>query len=78
MEKLFRCLDSESYLKGEDPPKSPPSNSTHVPGRVVERMNDHVHSSTKSDSDRRQSEDARHREVSCYIHYYVFIYLLLF
>ena len=25
VEKLFRCLESESYLKGEDPPpKTPP------------------------------------------------------
>ena len=62
VEKLFRCLESESYMKGEDPPKSPPSSSAHVPARVVERVSENVHSSSRNE-ERRHSEDFRHKEV---------------
>lgn len=74
VEKLFRCLETESYMKGEDPPKAPPinlaSSSVPMPTRIVEKqpMSDRIQSSSSSKADgeeRRQSEDFRRKEVRC-------------
>lgn len=66
MEKLFRCLDSESYMKGEDPP--PQSSPTPVgPAAKPTTVSSPLPVSfSKSDSstDRKLSEDTRHKEVS--------------
>lgn len=56
MEKLFRCLESESYLKREEtpppsPPKSKPAEQPQSSGKNL---------------DRRQSEDVRRKEVTNY------------
>ena len=68
VEKLFRSLESESYIKGEDPPpQSPPtsaggnSNPASKPSTVLSPSP--VLSSKSDNSDRRQSEDVRHKEV---------------
>ena len=75
VEKLFRCLESESYMKaGEDPIKTPPINNTSLPAcsvpmptRIVEKVQpkDRIQSYiSKSDGgERRQSEDFRRKEV---------------
>ena len=52
VEKLFRCLESESYLKREEtPPPSPPKSKSAA-------------QSTGKNVDRRQSEDVRRKEVT--------------
>ena len=76
VEKLFRCLETESYMKGEDPPKTPPihltssssaSSCVAMPAKIVEKqMNDRMQSSAPSKADngeRRPSEDFRRKEV---------------
>ena len=58
VEKLFRCLESESYLKRDEtpPPPSPPkSKPSEQPPR-----------STGKSVDRKQSEDVRRKEVVVY------------
>lgn len=55
VEKLFRCLESESYLKREEtPPPSPPKSKP-----AAEQPQ-----STAKNVDRRQSEDVRRKEVT--------------
>ncbi len=79
MEKLFRCLDTESYIKGEDPPPAPPPQpslpsasqslpvttpSSLKPGRGEVVPSAVVTKVDSGGSDRRQSEDTRRKEVS--------------
>ena len=69
VEKLFRCLESESYLKGEDPPpQSPPTPTKPAASSAPLARSSTLPSPSpgmsKSEGiDRRQSED-RHKEVS--------------
>ena len=76
VEHLFRCLESESYMKGEDPPpptsnpKQPTPTPVHPPPtsvRSADKRNSNVVSSpavSKAETnDRRMSEDFRHKEV---------------
>ena len=66
VEKLFRCLESESYLKREEtPPPSPPKN------KPAEQPQ-----STGKNLDRRQSEDVRRKEVMGK-HEHWLVYILL-
>ena len=68
VEQLFRSLDSESYLKGVDPP----SNAKSVPVETGKRAqtNDNKTSSTSTPpapiGDRRQSEDQGRRNEVLY------------
>lgn len=65
MEKLFRNLDSESYIKGEDPPaQALPTSGNAASSRPSNVPSPSPVQSSKSDgSDRKQSEDVRHKEV---------------
>lgn len=65
MEKLFRCLDGDLYMKGEDttPPRTPPTfappaSTTNRAVNIVSPL------PTKQETvERQQSEDLRHKEV---------------
>ena len=70
VEKLFRCLEGDSYMKGEDtpPPHTPPTSVNSVSASSAKPIGTSVASplttQAKSDSsDKRQTEDFRHREV---------------
>ena len=61
VEKLFRCLESESYLKREETPPPSPAKSklSELPKSSVQNL------------ERRQSEDIRQKEVHIHVHVHV-------
>ena len=72
VDRLFKGLDTESYLTGEDPPTvpspppkviAPPSSSRSSKGDSKNERSET--SSPLQSANRRPSEDIRHREVSC-------------
>lgn len=60
VDKLFRCLESESYLTREETP--PPSPDKSKPAEPAKSSGQSV--------DRRQSEDIRQKEVTLIIYSY--------
>ena len=54
VEKLFRCLESESYLKREETPPPPPTKSK--PSEQIQ--------SSGQNTNRRLAEDVRQKEVT--------------
>ena len=72
VDRLFKGLDTESYLTGEDPPTvpSPPPKVTAPPPSSRSSKGDSKNERTETSSplqsaNRRPPEDIRHREVSC-------------
>ena len=72
VDRLFKGLDTESYLTGEDPPTipSPPPKATAPPSSSRSSKGDSKNersdtSSPLQSASRRPSEDIRQREVSC-------------
>ena len=72
VDRLFKGLDTESYLTGEDPPTipSPPPKATVPPSSSRSSKGDSKNersdtSSPLQSASRRPSEDIRQREVSC-------------
>ena len=83
VDRLFRSLESESYLTGQDP-KTPPSTPT-PPSRPSTREGEDAQSTASSASlhsggggggggERRYSEDLRSREVRIYMYVHVYMY----
>ena len=71
VDRLFKGLDTESYLTGEDPPTvpSPPPKVTAPPSSSRSSKGDSKNERSETSSplqsaNRRPSEDIRHREVS--------------
>ena len=73
VDRLFKCLDAESYLKGEDTPGTPsppasipkgtPPPTSSLPKSTPAPASNRSDTSSPMFSSRRTSEDLRHREV---------------